>query len=133
MATLIERLRERHVFNESEFYGAAPFLWRRSTAPRDVTPAAWCVAKRDVDLSVHDGAGGKGVWYQHGDKWFSYVGAIRSASAAAALAEATAWASARFGVKAWLRDPFGSYGPADYVERRINELAPGARWKRVQP
>lgn len=40
------------------------------------------------------------------------------------LEVAKAWASAKYGIKEWARTPFGSWMDAEFVKRRMAELAP---------
>ena len=110
---LRDRLRTAGVVNPYEFYGSQPYIYRRVAVPRSVTSAGWMVRKRGRDLAP------KGAWYDYGSKRFGYGGRDQEASA---LAAAQAWASSEFGVAAWARDPFGCYGSAEFVRRRVDEL-----------
>lgn len=109
----VERLRAVRVFNAYGFYDETPYIWRRvRDGSRDVFPSAWLVTRRGLEL-------GTGAWHEQGARWFSYSSSTGSRQA---FAEALAWASKLFGVAEWSRDPFGSYGPADYVQRRLAAL-----------
>jgi len=59
-----------------------------------------------------------------GNKRFPHTGRESSETGKQALAAALAWASERFGVEAWTKDPFGGYGPAVFVEARLAVLRP---------
>lgn len=112
MSKLTEQLRERGVFNPYEFYGSEPSIgFRANQGSRDVIPSAWRVSKRGVKLSD--------AWYDHGTMSFSCCGVE---SRKQALAEAQAWATEKFGIKEWRRDPFGGYGEAAFIKRRIAEI-----------
>jgi hypothetical protein len=112
MSKLTDKLRERGVFNPHNFYGPQPYIGQRvKGGSRDVVPSSWQVHKAGLSLST--------AWYDYGAKSFSYSGV---ASRKEALAEAIAWASERFGIKNWAKDPFGSYGDAEYIRNRIKEL-----------
>ena len=71
----------------------------------------WKVVKRGVKLSD--------AWYDYGAKSFSY--SDREAKKEQ-FEVAKRWASKKFGIKTWLRDPFGSFGEASFVMRRTAEL-----------
>lgn len=62
----------------------------------------------------------KAPWYQYGCKWFSSV--VRSGTfherQKAALLEAIAWTSKKYGHKEWTKNKFGAYVPVE-VERAV--------------
>ena len=108
---IIQRLREVKVFNPYKFYGSKLYIFRRTPGYRDVRSSAWMVTKRGKNLSDW--------WGDYGSKSFIING---RQDAQRALAEAQKWASDKFGVKEWARDPFGSYGEKAYIEKRLKEL-----------
>jgi hypothetical protein len=57
-----------------------------------------------------------------GQAWYDYGARTFSGRKKEALSEAQAWATDRFGIKVWVRDPFGSYGEAEFIKKRIKEL-----------
>ena len=108
----IEKMRKRRVFNPWGFYGRQPFIWYRPRG-RDslsMTTRAWMVTKRVVLL---------------GDRWFdsgSKVFLVFTTSKEETLTQAKVWASKKFGVKEWAKDPFGGYGPKEFMQRRLEEI-----------
>jgi hypothetical protein len=131
----IQALRERRVFNSYEFYGGPasriPHIGYYSDTGRGGLGQFWQVTRLGEDLND-----GRGAWYQndhHGGSHrtfslFRSAGGTFAERKRAALEEALAWARERFGIEEWQRDPFGSYGPAEYVDRRLAELLdPAAR------
>jgi len=109
---VITRLRELKVFNPYDFYQNQPYIYRRvSGGSRDVVPSSWNVVKRGTSLSD--------AWYDEGEMAFVYQG---YSDVQNKLVEAQKWASVKFCIKEWMRDPFGSYGSKEYVERRLKEL-----------
>jgi hypothetical protein len=113
---LTDKLRERGVYNSWEFYGNEVYIsFRANQGSRDVLPSRWNVRKPGTSLSD--------AWYDNGCK--SFGGSGRK-GAAAGLEEAKKWASKEFGIKEWARDPYGSWGEAGYVKRRIKELTKAA-------
>ena len=107
MSKLTEVLREKKVYNEYLFYGKQPYIGYRSA--HSVIPACWAVCKLGINLGE--------AWYDYGSRTFSAWGNRKKA-----LGEAQAWASEKFGVKVWARDPFGSYGEAEFIKKRIKEI-----------
>lgn len=106
-STIVEKMRAVRVFNQYEFYKDQPYMFYAKYESRAMTVAGWRVTKRGLKLDD--------AWYNHGCKPFH--GKMKES-----LPDAQAWASKRFGVKAWARDPFGGYGPAEYVEARVAQL-----------
>lgn len=109
MSKLTEQLREKRVSNPYDFYNGQPYITYHSHDRRSCTPSCWAVIKRGLTLSD--------AWHDYGARTFSGFGNRKGA-----LAEAQAWAAERFGIKVWARDPFGSYGDADFIKQRIKEL-----------
>ena len=112
-------LRRIGIVNSFEFYGEQPYISHRDTVSRDVTPSAWYAVKRGEDLNDGHGAG-----YEHDARWFVHTGGGTGPLGKAALAKAQAWASERFGIDSWAKDPFGGYGPADYIAEHLAFLQP---------
>lgn len=111
---VIKRLRELRVFNPHGFYGKEPYIDRHVSDYRDAFPSYYTVIKRGevLDEEPH--------WRFGKDQMvFTYLGRDGSKEV---LAKAQKWASERFGIKEWVRDPFGSWGDKEYVERRLKEL-----------
>lgn len=108
---LVKRLREVRVFNSYEFYQNEPYIDRHTTNYRDVMPSHYAVVKRGENLGCHH--------LDMGSKTFAYRGRD---GVKKAFLDAQLWASEKFGVKEWVRDPFGSYGDKEYIERRLIEL-----------
>jgi hypothetical protein len=119
---IIEELRKRKVYNLYEFYGEQPHIWYRPRGDsRSMTVPGWMVSKRGINLADH--------WLDNESKHFGRFDApadMRNDSAykqkAAVLKVAQAWASEKFGVKDWKRDPFDGYGPAEFVTERLRAI-----------
>ena len=110
-------LRTVRVFNDYDFFGNEPYIYRRpSGIGRDLTVSAWVVTKRGLKLDD--------AWYNYGDRPFTYLG---REAVPAALAAAQEWASKRFGITTWARCPFGGRGDADFVKSRLAALVAKAR------
>ena len=114
MSKLTEKFREKRVYNPYEFYGELePYIVYHPSRP--FHSANWAVIKRGVNMGR--------AWYDDGCRTFRGFGMPGEGTRRArALLEAQAWASEKFGIKEWARDPFGSYGEAEFVKRRIKEL-----------
>ena len=113
MSKLTEKFREKKVFNPFDFYGDQPYITYR--LGHSVISACWAVAKSGLNLGQ--------VWYDHGCRTFGGYGEPGEGSQRVrGLRAAQAWARKYFGIKEWARDPFGSYGEAEFVKKRIKEL-----------
>lgn len=71
----------------------------------------------------------KGHWTQNGRKFFGastmrHPGLTAPEARRRAIEQAQAWATETYGVgtEGWARDPFGGYGPADFVKARTKIL-----------
>jgi hypothetical protein len=107
MSKLTDQLRAVKCINQWDFYGDQPYLYYRPRGDaRSMQVPGWLVFKRGVKLEGH--------WMDHGARWFHTK---RNAPEVA-----QAWAAKQFKIKAWARDPWGGYGPADYVTTRLQEL-----------
>jgi hypothetical protein len=116
MSKLTEKFREKGIFNPYNFYGDQPYITYQSAQPRSCMCAQWSVVKRGLDMGE--------AWYDYGCKTFTGFGLTGEGSIRTrALLQAQAWASEKFGIKTWMRDPFGSYGEVEYVKKRIKELS----------
>ena len=60
-----------------------------------------------------------GHWADYGSKCFLVWGRKDRADK---LSAAKMWASDKFGIVEWARDPFGSYGEAAYVKEHVKFL-----------
>lgn len=119
MSKLIDQLRKVQVYNPHNFYGNQPFISLRvNHGSGDVLPSAWRVNKAGEKLSD--------AWYDYGAKSFSYGSREDKKDQ---LEAAKAWASEKFGITCWMRDPFGSYGEEAFVKKRIRELRAAASEK----
>lgn len=115
-------LREKlRVFNSHNFCSAGGgFVWvcyTPQTTGRGYRAASWQVVRID-GKPTNPG----GPWYDNGWKTFSVYGReyreLRRV-------EAIAWATEKFGIAKWVRDPFGDWQDASvYAEvvRRLNGL-----------
>lgn len=111
-------LRERKIFNSCEVCsrgGGAVWLSYHARDVRGVSPAKWMVV----------GVGGlktdpSGHWGDYGSK--SFCGTLRSD----ALDKAKAWATEKYGIATWERDPFGGWQDNRVMEALRNHLTPAA-------
>lgn len=116
MSKLTDSYRTVGVFNPHNFANGTVFITYDSIRGRGHNFQGWKVHKAGLDLGTH--------WTDHNSRCFDtfpHEGPFAFRKVAA-LAAAKAWASERFGVKEWARTPYGSYGPADFVAARIDEL-----------
>lgn len=122
MSELVEALREVRVFNDHEFFnGDTPagqvFLSYTSDLGRGGRGRYWHVHRVGYKTDP------KGHWHHYGSKAFDAYGTRDGMSArATALEDAKAWATAKYGITAWARTPFGSHGDAAFVKARTAEL-----------
>lgn len=116
MSKFKEAMRGLGIFNAHNFYGPdAVWIHFLGSDRRSPIGARWQVHRRKDGTDRMTDA--DAAWYDNKLKSFSAYGSRKEA-----LAEAQRWAGERYGVESWARDPFGSYGPADYVDRRCKEL-----------
>jgi hypothetical protein len=110
-----EQLREIRVFNDYEFagHGNVYISYVAADRGRGGHGAKWKVHRAGFRTDP------KAPWYEYGDKAFNVWGGRARAEV---LAEAQAWAGAKYGIKEWARTPFGSYMDAAFVTRRMAEL-----------
>lgn len=118
MSKLTEELRTVGVFNSHGFYnGQEPrgqvFIGYRTEDGRSPFSSRWLVYR--IGFKTDPGA----HWSDNGNRSFIPHGRH---SRKEALAEAQAWAGKRYGIGEWKRDPFGSYGDAEFVTARTAEL-----------
>lgn len=121
MSLLTDAFRVAGVFNSASFYGETPYVVRYPRdGYRDVWPSQWCVIARGQDLNEGRGHYRLQEWHGTGSrKGFSYSS---RETVAQVREEAIQWARERFGIEDWARDPYGSYGPAEFVAARTAEL-----------
>lgn len=134
MSKLTEQLREIKVFNPHHFY-------EHGQVHVDYYPTVgvrtdhWAVVQEgfttDPDryqaraVRIIGGASvpDVGPWSANGNMTFSgYRARPDETRRAAGLRLAQEWAAERYGITEWKRDPFGSYGSAEYVSARLAEL-----------
>lgn len=134
MGKLTESLRPFRIFNAYQFYaggtdqktgapnetGRVFISYRPQGVGRDMTVAAWMVYRVGYKTNP-DGPG-----YDHGNKSFTLPNAGMDVTLkerkAEALAEAQKWAGEKYGISEWAKDPYGSYGEAEFVKARVKEL-----------
>jgi hypothetical protein len=116
MSKLTDKLREKGVFNPHNFYGAHPYIVYRASYSRSCIPSCWGVVVRGQNLGE--------AWYDHGARTFTGFGADgEGTSRTKGLLQAQKWASEKFGITTWKRDPFGSYGEIEFVKQHIKDLS----------
>ena len=112
MSKITEELKKHKIYNLYEFYGEIPYIWYRpSGGSRSSSVSAWMVTKHGYRLDDS--------WYNHGSRAFIV---FNRKDKPIKLLEAETWASDKFGIKEWARDPFGGYGPSDFIKTRIKEI-----------
>lgn len=112
MSKLTEKLNAIGMHNSYEFFVDEPYIYiSLRGGSRDVIPSSYKVSKCGVSLSE--------AWYDYGAKSFSFC---NRESKKEALEEAKKWAREKFGITEWARNPFGDYGDANFIQRRIEEL-----------
>jgi hypothetical protein len=121
-----EEMRKRRVFNPYGFYGTRPYIWYQARGDSRMTKVpGWMVTRRGLKLGD--------FWEDYGSKHFfleppphdpsKYTEHQRNKlGQETALKDAMAWASEKFAIKAWARDPFGGYGPAEFVTERVRAI-----------
>lgn len=126
MSKLTDSFHEVGVHNAWEFYGrGTPFIAYR---PQEgVFGSRWQVVRPGfkTDPSAH--------WSDHGYKTFTVFGqdgATHARKKELARGEAEEWASERYGINEWKKDPFGSYGEASFIDARIRELKTAVKAQR---
>jgi len=114
---LVEDLRMIHVVNPHDFYnGETPqgqvFV---SYRPGDSWHSpGWHVSRKGYILSDDK--------FRPAKEFVSWEGSTAKERKEQALADAQAWASERYGITEWGKDPFGSYGEASFVAERLAGL-----------
>lgn len=116
MSKLQDICRSVRVFNDYEFFGDRPYVWRWVRDGRDVTPSAWLVTKRGVKLSS--------AWYYQYAEAFTYSSRDESKEA---FADAVKYLRDKFNITEVARGPFGGWGDKEYVKRRIVEIKKEAK------
>lgn len=109
MTKLQDKLKDMDVFNNAIFFWENPYIWYR---PRDKTRTpAWMVTKRGQDIGNN--------WYDYGSKSFPCIG---NEDKAQRFEEAKSYMAEKFGITRLSRSPFGGWGDADFIAKRIAEL-----------
>jgi hypothetical protein len=110
-----EAFRANRIFNSYGICeaggGTAYISYTPAGTGRDIRCAKWSV----IGVSGHK-PDPKGPWYDQGNK--AFIGKMRSP----AFEEAKAWASEKYGIKAWLKDPWGGWQDAEVLNRVVNSL-----------
>ena len=117
MSKLSELCRSVKVYNDYEFFGDQPYITWAQNGGRSIFPPWYAVTKRGVDFG--DG------WYANGSKLFSYGGSVEDKHKA--FNTAVEFLESEFGIKRVARSPFGDWGDAEFVKRRIAEIKEMAR------
>lgn len=112
MSKLTDLLSTVKVYNDYEFFGNEPYMTHASNGGRTVMPPWWAVGKRGVKLSNE--------WYANGNKLFSHFGGKESKREA--FDEASEFMRTEFGIEKLARSPFGGWGDAEFVTKRLKEL-----------
>lgn len=131
MSRFTDELRALKVANPHGFYGKGHVFIAYTPADygRGGRGAHWQVHRPGFETDPG------GDWYNHGRKTFQVWAAHGKSHAEtkrAVLAEAQAWASERYGITEWKRDPFGSYGDAEFVTHRTKELKAGLKERALE-
>lgn len=117
MSKLTDSLRTVQVYNENNFAAGEVFISYSSITGRGHTFTGYKVHKKGMDLGTH--------WTDYEAKCFDlyhfYQGTLKERRAAA-LKAAQDWASEKFGVKEWIKTPYGSYVEKSFGEKRLAEL-----------
>lgn len=103
-----EAFRAIRVFNSHEVCdlgGGTIYLSYHPRDERGCSPAKWLVN------GINHSPDPKSHWADYGSK--SFIGKMRSP----AFGEAKAWASEKYGIKEWARDPFGGWQDAEVLRR----------------
>jgi len=115
MSRLTDSFREAEVRNPHEFYNgdeAAGQVFIAYSSGDTWHARAWIVYHIGHDISGNDSLRSGKEFLAGGNK----------ERRAAALGEAQDWAAQRYGIKDWVRDPYGSYGEKTFVAARTKEL-----------
>jgi len=123
MSKLTESYRDVRVFNVANFYnskhGQVYIAYNAADHGRGGRGASVQVMgvgfKTDPDSA----------WYNYDRKTFLPYNKPGTAAErrAATVAEAKAWATERYGVTEWARDPYGCWGDAAFITKRKAQLA----------
>jgi hypothetical protein len=114
VSKLKEQLQRIKVYNSWEFAGKGNvFISYTPTEPRSVRCAGWKVYRpgyrTDPQAARYDG----------GCKTFTVSG---KEDKPLKLEVAKKWAGERYGIKEWVKSPYGDWMDAEYVKRRLAEL-----------
>jgi len=111
MSKVTDKLREKKIVNDYDFFGDEPFAYYQVNDRISGQTSAWMVRKRGEKLSD--------IWYDHGCKSFLVWGRKDKADK---FNEACVYLYSQFGVEKVARSPFGGWGDAEFVARRLKEL-----------
>ena len=116
---LVEDLRTLRVINPHDFYdGETPqgqvFIgYRTGDTWR---PSGWHVSRRGYNLNSDKDR------LNSSKEFISFEGSGAKERKELAFAAAQAWASKRYGIAEWAKDPYGSFGDATFVAERLAAL-----------
>lgn len=119
--------RDERVINAHDFYrplGPVVFITYSAEQPgRGYEPAKFSISAFNAS-GQQVKTNPDGHWRDYGLKTFNLLGhrGTLKERRAAALAEAQAWASAKYGVQEWKRDPWGGWGEAAKVDARVAQI-----------
>ena len=112
MSKLQELCRSVKVYNDYGFFQDQPYISWTQNGGRSVMPPWYAVHKRGVDFGD--------AWYTYGAMVFSHSGGIENKHKA--FDEAVQFLKDRFGIQEVARSPFGGWGDAEYVAKRIKQI-----------
>lgn len=128
MSKLTDMLRSVKVYNAHEFYnGAEPsgqvyIVYTPATYGLAALSPHWTV------LWVGHVTGPLGEYRPYNHRvWVTGGRGSFADRKAAALAVVQQWATERYGITDWKRDPFGSYGSGAFIDARLAELKAAAK------
>lgn len=112
MSKLTEKLRLINICNSSGYAGKGNvFIWRRAGDSWTTPAFLVCRVGFKTDVNAH--------WQDHGNKSFMVMSRDEAKTA---LAEAQKWASDKYGIKEWAKNPFGDWMDAEFIKKRTAEL-----------
>lgn len=118
MSKRTDAWRAVRLYNIHGFYAGRPYIsYQAGENGRVYRPAGWRVYKQGENLATHWMDSGARVFTIHGQP-----GTRLTERRWAAHSEAVRWASERFGISDWMKDPYGGWGEAAFVKARIRDL-----------
>jgi hypothetical protein len=114
---LVEGLRSLRVFNSYDFYdGETPqgqvFIYYHTGDAWH--PSGWDVSRRGYQLGTDR--------LNTSKQFIAFEGSGAKERKELAFAAAQTWASERYGITEWAKDPFGGFGDATFVAERLAAL-----------